>query len=192
MLRTDACNKGVKRSAGQAAKCGVVLEDVTVQGNSAGSGGGLLVTNVSSSLVVLRNCVAGSVLTEETAEACLQNNTNAVSQQHLNRSNSFRNPEEWGRAANTAAAGPMLLTSAASMGCGSIVNTDPLVIKPESCSTPVKAGKGSELRPAIFLLDGLGKPVHKNSVDSNMQVQVRSQSLNAPAIVNRTAARCAL
>eukprot|EP00775_Hariotina_reticulata_P009586 gene9586-9749_t len=169
---------GVQGCSIQAA--GLSADNTTGDLTTYAGGGGIYITTAAAQVAIsgsgfLNNTApnGGSVLTEETAEACLQNNTNAVSQEHLSRSNSFRNPEEWSPSANTAASGPVLLTSAAGMGCGSIVSTVPLVIKEESCSTAVKAGRGSELRPVIFLLDGLGKRVHKNSVDSNLQVQVQ-------------------
>jgi hypothetical protein len=173
LARTDAC-KDLAHLKG----CRLVLKDLSVQGNSAMAGGGLLLTNISSSVVEMQSCTAGSALNDETAKACLSDNINGVTRRFFQESSRRRLLLAESLTNTATSGGHLLVTSAASMTCGSMADTASSEVRMESCDTSLTAAPGLQFNPLVQLWDGLGRPVQTGIYDANMPMQVRSAGQN--------------
>lgn len=176
LARTDAC-KDLDHLPG----CKLVLGNLSVQGNNATAGGGLLLTNISSRVVELQGCSAGTALNMNTAKTCLQDNVNGVTHRFLKDSSRRRTLLAINLMNSATNGGDLLLTSAATLDCGSELDMPTLnrrlnrqlSRRTEECSSPIKAAPGLQFNPLVYLLDGLGNRVQTGIYDASMPMQVR-------------------
>jgi hypothetical protein len=163
LVRTDNCVR-----LGSSSGCGLVLHNsfIPASNNATGGGDGLLVTNISSSIVKLQDCKAGSSLNLDTSKACLQESAATHTGRGL-----LQDPASSG----TADGGhDYLVTSAAELECFSKVESPGSSREVrESCSTDMLAGPGTPFNPGFFVVDGLGRNVTKGIYDAQMPMQVR-------------------
>lgn len=178
-MLTDNCMR-LDRNSG----CGLVLHNsyIPASNNATGGGDGLLVTNISASIVQLQDCSAGSSLNLDTSKACLQEsvlhtgtspNSRGLLQVPASSTGSNSTLQEQAAA---AAAGPdYLVTSAAELYCFRSVDTgsnSSLMEVKEACSEPMLAGPGTPFNPGFIVVDGLGRHVTQGIYDAGMPMQV--------------------
>lgn len=133
-----------------------------MRANQATAGGGLLITNISSSLVVLEGCSAGSELNANTT-ACLEADNRLLR-------TSTRGRALLQAAGNSAEYGAMLVTSAAKIECGKQLSSGKQM--PDACGTPIAAAPGLPFNPVVKLVDGLGGAVRNGIYDASMPMEV--------------------
>jgi hypothetical protein len=187
LVRTDNCVR-----LGSSSGCGLVLHNsyIPASNNATGGGDGLLVTNISASVVKLQDCSAGSSLNLDTSKACLQETVIHTTGTSGNRRGLLQDPASsvssdaaWQDSAGaaTAAAGPdYLVTSAAELHCFNLVESpgSSREVK-EACSSDLLAGPGTPFNPGFFVVDGLGRNVTRGIYDAQMPMQVRAASTEA-------------
>jgi hypothetical protein len=177
LARTDNCVQ-----LGSSSGCGLVLHKsyIPADNNATGGGDGLLVTNISSSIVKLQGCSAGSSLNLETSKACLQEGTGANFPASSRTSTSSRGLLQERSAAggvtqsaDAAAGSEYLVTSAAELECFNLVDsTGASREMREACSSDLLAGPGTPFNPGFFVVDGLGRNVTGGIYDAQMPMQV--------------------
>eukprot|EP00883_Tetradesmus_obliquus_P003960 jgi/Sobl393_1/14275/SZX72377.1 len=180
LVLTDNCMR-LDRNSG----CGLVLHNsyIPASNNATGGGDGLLVTNISASIVKLQECSAGSSLNLDTSKACLQEsvlhtgtspNSRGLLQVPASSTGSNSTLQEQAAA---AAAGPdYLVTSAAELHCFRSVDTgsnSTLMEVKEACSEPMLAGPGTPFSPGFIVVDGLGRHVTQGIYDAGMPMQAQ-------------------
>jgi hypothetical protein len=187
-VRTDNCAR-----LGSSSGCGLVLHNshIPADNNATGGGDGLLVTNISSSIVKLQGCSAGSSLNLETSKACLQKNTDSrlpasgppsgINRGLLQRKSAgagttqeqASTPAGAAAAASSTAGSEYLVTSAAELHCFNLVESAGASRETrEACSSDLLAGPGTPFNPGFFVVDGLGRNVTRGIYDAQMPMQV--------------------
>jgi hypothetical protein len=171
---------------------------IPADNNATGGGDGLLVTNISASIVKLQDCSAGSSLNLESSKSCLQESAevrfpaserSAGSSRGLLQEDSAAGGMMQGQTtapagekaaaavANTAGT-EYLVTSAAELHCFNLVESAGASRETkEACSSDLLAGPGTPFNPGFFVVDGLGRNVTSGIYDAQMPMQVSKQHI---------------
>jgi hypothetical protein len=191
LARTDNCVR-----LGNSSGCGLVLHNshIPADNNATGGGDGLLVTNISSSIVKLQGCSAGSSLNLDTSKACLQESAGADLSASSRTSSSSRGLLQERSAAGgvtqsgkAAAGSEYLVTSAAELHCFNLVDAAGASRETrEACSSDLLAGPGTPFNPGFFVVDGLGRNVTGGIYDAQMPMQVSVAIADAWCTAGRT------